>query len=103
MVKDGVLKTTPLGRILASITRHSVLEIAETMGLSLSEELISTDEFLSADEWFTAYTGTKILPIKRLEDHYHDAPGPVTSQIRETMDSIFRFEDNRFAHWFQSI
>ena len=103
MVKDGVLKTTPLGRILASITRQSVLEIAETMGLPFIEELISTDEFMSADEWFTAYTGTKILPIKRLEDQHHEAPGPVTRQIRETMDSIFRFEDNRFAQWFQSI
>ena len=103
MVKDGVLKTTPLGRILASITRQSVLEIAQVMGIPTAEALISPDELLSADEWFTAYTGTKILPIKCLEDQHRDAPGPVTSQLRETMDSIFRFEDDRFSHWFQPI
>lgn len=103
MVKDGVLKTTPLGRILASITRKSVLEAAETLGLSVSIELISAEELLAADEVFTAFTGTKVLPIRCLEDRTLDAPGPVTRQLIDVMHRIFNFEDDRFSEWFQPM
>lgn len=103
VVKDGGLKTPPLGRILASITRKSILGAAGAIGLSTSEASIMPDELFAADEIFTAFTGTKVLPIKRLDDRTFPAPGPVTGQLIDLMHTIFNFEDKRFSNWFQPL
>ena len=103
MVKDGILKTSPLGKILSSITRMSIIEAAEAAGITVSQAMITTDELLDADEIFTSHTGTKILPIKKFEDMNLPAPGPVTAELMQIMRGITSFKDDRFKHWFQSL
>ncbi len=100
LVKDGVLKTPPLGRILSSITRVSILEAAPMIGIPTSEEALRAEDLFSADEIFTCHTGIKVLPISRFEDRALQAPGPVTRQLMELMRSILSFSDDRFKHWF---
>jgi len=103
MVKDGVLKTPPLGRILSSITRMSILEAASIVGIPVSAEPISPDDLFSADEIFTCHTGIKVSPVNRFEDRTLEAPGPVSKQLIELMNRIINFEDDRFKHWFNKL
>ena len=103
MVKDGVLRTSPLGKILSSITRMSIVEAAEAADIEVSQAMITTDELLNADEMFTSHTGTKILPIKKFEDKELPAPGPCTAKLSQIMKDITSFKDDRFKHWFQSL
>jgi branched-chain amino acid aminotransferase len=103
IVKDGVLKTPPLGQILSSITRLSILEAAPRAGITVREESISADDLLAADEIFSAHTGTKVCPIDRLEDKKLKAPGPVTAKLMQLMDNIIHFKDDRFSNWFQPL
>ena len=103
MVKDGVLRTSPLGKILSSITRMSIIEAAEAADIEVSQAMITTDELLNADEMFTSHTGTKILPIKKFEDKELPAPGPCTAKLSQIMKDITSFKDDRFKHWFQSL
>jgi branched-chain amino acid aminotransferase len=101
IIKDGVLKTPPAGRILSSITRMSILQAASQSGIPVEENPISADELYDADEMFTAHTGIKVSPIQRFEDRKLPAPGPVTRRVMELMDNILHFKDDRFSDWFQ--
>jgi branched-chain amino acid aminotransferase len=103
LVKDGVLKTPPLGRILASITRDSVIRIAKENGIETEETNLLKEDLYSADEIFTTHTGIKVTPIKKFENNELKAPGPVTAQVKNLMDEILNFKDNRFSEWFQKL
>ena len=103
IVKDGVLMTPPLGRVLSSITRLSILQAVPEIGLTVVERPIPADELLAADEIFTVHTGTKIEAVARFEDRELAAPGPVTTRIMQLMDDIMQFRNERFMHWFQPL
>ena len=103
LVKDGVVKTPPLGRILSGITRLSILQAAKIAGIPVSEEIISREELMDADEIFSTHSGIKVSPVARLEDRTLEAPGPVTKQLMVLMDNITAFKDDRFKDWFQSM
>jgi len=103
MVKDGILKTPPLGRVLSSITRLSIIQVAPMIGIPISEEPILQDELFTADEIFTSYSGTKVSPVARFEDRVLQAPGPITKQVMEQMNNIISFSDDRFNDWFQAL
>ena len=103
IVKDGVLKTPPAGRILSSITRMSILQAASQSGIPVVEYPISADELYDVDEMFTAHTGIKVSPIQRFEDRKLPSPGPVTRRVMELMDNILHFKDERFSDWFQVL
>ena len=103
IVKDGVLKTPPLGRVLSSITRMSILQAVPEVGIPVREGPISAEELLSADEVFTAHTGIKVEAITRLENRELPNAGPITKQVMQLMDNIIQFKDDRFQDWFQSL
>ncbi len=102
IVKDGVLRTPPLGRILSSITRMSILQAVPEIGIPVKEGPISADELLAADEVFTAHTGIKVEVITRLENR-ELTEGPITKQVMKLMDDIIQFNDDRFQDWFQPL
>ena len=103
MVKDGVLKTPPLGRILSSITRKSIVQAAPTIGIPVSEDSILPKELFEADEIFTSHSGVKVSPVNRFEDRNLKAPGPVTQQVMDLMNNIINRSDDRFNDWFYEI
>jgi branched-chain amino acid aminotransferase len=103
MVKDGVLKTPPLGRILSSITRKSILEAAPRIGIPASENPILPQELFTADEIFTSHSAIKVLPVARFEDRDLQAPGPITGQLITLMGDITSFKDDRFKDWFMPL
>ena len=103
IVKDGIVKTPPLGRILASVTRDSVVKIAHANDIKIEQTVLRKEDLETADEMFTCHTGVKITPIKRFEDIRLNAPGPVTTRLMAFMDDILHFKDNRFDTWFQKI
>ncbi|MBW2589219.1 MAG: aminotransferase class IV [Deltaproteobacteria bacterium] len=103
LVKDGILKTPPLGRVLSSITRLSILQVAPMIGIPISEEPILQEELFTADEIFTSHSGVKVSPVARFEDRVLQAPGPITKQLMEQMNNIINFSDDRFNSWFQAL
>lgn len=103
LIEDGTLKTPPLGRILSSISRMSILEIAPSLGIPTEETALTTDALFTADEIFTAHTGVKVSPVDRFEDRALEAPGPVTGRLMELMDDILHFRNRQFNHFFQPL
>lgn len=103
LVKDGVLKTPPLGRVLSSITRKSILQAAPMNGIPTSEDSILPGELFTADEIFTSHSGVKVSPVARFEDRNLQAPGPITKQVMELMNNILNMSDDRFNDWFHAL
>ena len=77
---------TPRSGMLEGITRKTVLEICAELGLPHEVKDIKADEFLGADEVFTATTAGGPVSVTRVNKRIlgNDAPGPLAQKITET-------------------
>ena len=84
-VKDKVLITPERG-VLAGVSRKTVLEIADHLGINTSIRSLSVDELLAADEVFLSSSGGGVIPIVRVNEtiYGNGASGPMSVQLNET-------------------
>jgi branched-chain amino acid aminotransferase len=100
LVRAGRLMTPSLGTVLRSITRKSLLELAEAMGMETFTGRLNPGLLDEADEIFFAGTGLKFVPVRQVDKRkLDDAPGPVTRQLAERMDVITSGCDRQFQRW----
>ena len=101
MVKDGLLKTTPLTSVLRGITRDSVIRIAKDKGIPVLEGRFSRDELYTADEAFFTGTAAEITPIREVDNRKigEGKPGPVTKIIQETFFNAVKGREKKYAMW----
>lgn len=89
VVKNGVLTTPAVnGYVLAGVTRHVVLKLAEGAGIACQERAVTPKEVLAADEVFLTNTGWEILPVSRV-DGQSIATGQPAS-VTQTLQGEFR-------------
>jgi len=67
--KDGKLFTPPLGNILPGITRATVLELCETLGIEVEEKLFTLDKVKQADAAFFCGTAAEVIGWESLDDY----------------------------------
>ena len=103
IVRDGILKTPPLGRILPSVTRDSIIKAARLDDIEVHETALVKEDLYAADEIFTCHTGIKVSPVFRFEEKELKAPGPVTARMSQLMNDIVASKDSRFQKWFQIL
>ncbi len=101
MVKNGVLKTTPLTSILNGITRDSVLKIAGDRGVEVKEERFTRDELYTADEAFFSGTAAEITPIREVDLRTigRGRPGPVTKEIQKVFFDTVKGKNKDYENW----
>ena len=101
IVKNGVLKTTPLTSILQGITRASIIQLAKDRGLDIVEERFSRDELYIADEAFFTGTATEVTPIIEVDDRIIGSgkPGPATTSLKEAFFAIVKGKDPAYGQW----
>lgn len=98
LVKDGIIKTTPLTSILNGITRQTVIEYFHQQGLQVTEARFTRDELWCADEVFLTGTAAEITPVRQVDHQLMGRgtsagkPGPITSKLRVDYQSIVRGE-----------
>jgi branched-chain amino acid aminotransferase len=100
-VRAGTLLTPPTERVLAGITRASVIELANAEGLRVQERHLTPEELTGADEAFLAGTSLPIQPIVAVDGAAlrGGAPGPITARVRERVLACERGVDPRFREW----
>lgn len=104
IVRDGVLITPGVDQdILEGITRASVLELAQAMGIPTLERPVDKSELFVADEVFLSGTAAKVTPVRRVEST--DMPGhrPVMNAIRERLTAITEGRDPTYDNWVTRI
>ncbi|MDP6705859.1 MAG: aminotransferase class IV [Alphaproteobacteria bacterium] len=83
-VKEGRL-TTPETGTLEGVTRLSVLELAQELGLPAAEGTVTPDDLREADEVFLTSTAGGVMAATRVDDRIlsNGAPGPTTVRLRD--------------------
>ena len=84
-VLDGTLTTHPANHlVLHGITRGLVLELAQTLGLSVQERPFTDEELFAADEVFLTGTTTEISPVVAVDGSPvgNGRVGAMTRQLR---------------------
>jgi branched-chain amino acid aminotransferase len=101
MVKNGVLKTTPLTSILPGITRDSVIQIAKAKKITILEERFTRDELYTAQEAFFTGTAAELTPIREVDDRIigDGKPGPMTKELQATFFDIVRGKNPEYREW----
>ncbi len=66
--REGVLRTPPVSvGILEGITRNSVLELAEKLGIKTSQDLFTRHDLYTADECFLTGTAAELIPAGKVD------------------------------------
>ena len=98
MVKNGVIKTTPLTSILNGITRQTIIEYFGRKNMPLVQERFTRDEIWCADEVFLTGTAAEITPVKEIDGRVIGKgatlgkPGPITAKLQKDFQAIVRGE-----------
>ncbi|MFL5808301.1 MAG: branched-chain amino acid transaminase [Flavisolibacter sp.] len=88
--KDGVLHTPQLGSILPGITRATVLEICQRLGIQVTERKIKPGEVYEADSAFFCGTAAEVVGIESLDDvsfklEWQDSLGAVIRKVYKNL------------------
>ena len=101
IVKNGVIKTTPLTSILPGITRDSIIQIAKIRKIPLVEDKFTRDELYTAHEAFFTGTAAEITPIREVDNRQigEGKPGPVTKELQAAFFDIVKGKNPEFREW----
>jgi branched-chain amino acid aminotransferase len=102
LVRDGGIVTNDRdASILMGVTRASVLELANDLGIPTSVAAISVEDAYHADELFFTGTAVEVTPIREVDGHVISGgkPGPVTRRIQETFNAVVRGQRPEYRRW----
>jgi len=101
IIKNGVIKTTPLTSILPGITRDSVIQIARSRKIPVVEERFTRDELYTAHEVFFTGTAAEITPIREVDDRQigEGKPGPITRELQAAFFDVVKGKNLEFQEW----
>ena len=105
IVKKGKLYTPDLTSCLEGITRATVLQIAEELGLSVQEKRITRDEVYCCDEAFFTGTAAEVTPIRELDGRQIGIGrrGPITTQIQAKYFDVVYGRSSQHDNWLAYI
>ena len=101
MIKNGVIKTTPLTSVLSGITRDSVIQIAKANRITLLEERFTRDELYTAHEAFFTGTAAELTPVREVDDRKigEGKPGPITKELQSVFFDIVKGKNSEYREW----
>jgi branched-chain amino acid aminotransferase len=84
IIKNGALFTPPLSAgALYGITRQTVIELAESLGVKVSEPNLTRYDLFNADECFITGTAAEIVPVVKIDGRVIGTgkPGALTLKL----------------------
>jgi branched-chain amino acid aminotransferase len=98
IVKDGVLITPPpyVG-ILVGVTRNTIMELAEQMGIKVEEKVFTRYEVFTADECFLSGTAAEAIPVVKVDGRIIGGgkPGPITRKLMVAFKELIKTEGEK--------
>ena len=102
MVSGDVVLTPPLSSsILPGITRDSVVQICQELGITVKERTIQRAALYLADELFFSGTAAEVTPIRSVDRITVGAGGrgPITAKIQKAFFEITKGERKAPGDW----
>ncbi len=89
----GELLTPPASDgALSGITRMTVIELAQGLGMRVAERSLGRFDLFGADEVFLTGTGARIVPVRSLDGEIigRGERGPITEKLANALDELVR-------------
>ncbi len=106
IVRDKTLITPAKNDdILEGITRRSILELANDIGIKTEERSIDRSELYISDEIFFTGTATQIAWIKKVDGRTIGSgeKGPLTKKLQDLFFKVVYGEEKKYDHWRTTI
>jgi branched-chain amino acid aminotransferase len=105
IVKNGVLKTTPMTSILGGITRDAMICLAQEKRIPVVQERFTRDDLYLADEAFFTGTAAEVTPIREVDARQigKGEPGPITRALQKTFFDIVQGRDAGHPEWLTPV
>lgn len=105
MVKNGVLVTPMLtDAVLESITRATVIELANDLGIKVVERSIDRTELYTCDEAFLCGSAMEITPVTSIDKYeITEGAGKITDLLHKTYLDVVRGKIEKYKHWVTPI
>lgn len=106
LVKNGELHTPDLaGGALDGITRRTIIQFAEDLGIKVVERRITRDEFYLADEIFMTGTAAEVTPIREYDDRVigNGGRGPLTEKLQTLYFDVVHGRNEKYMDWLSFI
>ena len=101
IIKRGKLYTPDMTSCLEGITRASIIELAEEIGIPIIEKRITRDEVYCADEAFFTGTAAEVTPIRELDNRSIGSGerGPITARLQAMFFDCVNGKAEKHASW----
>jgi branched-chain amino acid aminotransferase len=106
IVRDGALHTPDLaGGALEGITRATIIEFANELGIPVFERRITRDEVYLADEAFFTGTAAEVTPIREYDQRVigSGSRGPVTTRLQQLFFDTVNGRNAAKQHWLARV
>ena len=101
LVVDGELHTPDLRSALDGITRRTILQFADDLGIKVRERRITRDEVYIADEAFFTGTAAEVTPIREIDNRSigNGGRGPITEKLQSLYFEQVKGQRSEYAQW----
>lgn len=106
IIRDGKLITPDMATdILEGITRSSIIEIANELGIEHEQRTIDRTELYIADEAFMCGSSANVTPILSIDKRKvgNGKIGKITKMISDEYSKIQKGENPKFAKWISPL
>jgi branched-chain amino acid aminotransferase len=105
MVRDNTLVTPPVyADILEGITRRTLLQVAEDLGIPTEVRPVQRSELYVCDELFFCGTGVQLAPITKVDHREVKNPElPITRRMQEEFFNIVRGKKEKYKNWLTPV
>ena len=105
-VFEGELVTPPVtDNILEGITRKSVIQIAQDLGIKVTERSVDRTELYKADEIFLTGTGAKVSPVIEVDKYLigDGKIGELSARIQEIYFETVKGDNDKYKDWLVEV
>lgn len=102
IVQDGKLITTnTTDNILVGVTRNTIIELAQSIGIPTIERVVDRTELYVSDEAFYCGTGAQVSPITRIDNRNvgDGEVGPITKELQKLYFDVVKGKVDKYKKW----
>ncbi|MCY4563300.1 MAG: aminotransferase class IV, partial [Gammaproteobacteria bacterium] len=105
LVNAEGLATPHEDKVLHGITRASVIELADALGIACRSRDLSVADLQGASEVFLTSTSVGLWPVVQIDGRpvASGVTGPVTSRLKDALAEVTLGNDPNFEHWLHYV
>ena len=100
VAKGDVILTPPTSSgALPGITQHTVMALADDLGIEIQIGDMARSDLYTADEIFVVGTAAEVSAVNSVDDRTVPCPGPATKAIADAYADVVRGRNPKYRSW----